>query len=75
MSTSNLKDAPSISMNINIRGVVKSVNIIDLSWYTQFKSYGDTIMSGIMWLFFIWSTYKKLPSIISGVSSVGERGV
>lgn len=39
---------------------------IDFSWYTQFKPMVDTILSSIMWVFFVWRIFKRLPNIING---------
>lgn len=42
------------------------VYLIDLSWYEPYKESVDVILSSILWLVFIWNTYKNLPNIIAG---------
>ena len=42
------------------------LTVIDLNWYAQYKQYGDTVISGFMYLFFIWRIYINLASIING---------
>lgn len=70
MSVQTVSDvAPSLHFDMNIRGTVKRVEVLDLSWYAPYKSYGDSILSGIIILGFIWSTYTRLPNIVSGISS------
>lgn len=39
---------------------------IDLSWYSPYKSEVDTILSGFMYLGYVWLLFKRLPSIIRG---------
>ena len=63
---------PSVSMDIDIYGTVKKVTIIDLSWYAPFKSYGDMVMSGLMYAFFTWRVFVRLPGIIAGHSGVSD---
>lgn len=40
---------------------------LDMSWYARYKPSVDIIFSGILWVVFIWNTFKTLPSIINGV--------
>ena len=65
-------DAPCISLDINIRGTVKRVKVIDMFWYAPYKAYGDALLSGIILVTFIWSVFRRLPSIIHGDSSYSE---
>ena len=43
--------------------------IIDVSWYGQYKKYGDTIIMALLWLMFAWRLFIKLPGIINGTSA------
>ena len=45
---------------------LSNYSVIDLSWYAPYKSEVDTILSGFMYLGFIWLLFKRLPSIIRG---------
>lgn len=38
-----------------------------MTWYTQFKQYGDLILTGFIYAMFFWRIYINLPNIISGV--------
>ena len=40
---------------------------LDMSWYGEYKPYVDTFLSAVLWLTFVWNTFKNLPAIISGV--------
>jgi hypothetical protein len=40
--------------------------IIDISWYSTYKDYGDKIILAIAWALFLWRVFLKLPGIISG---------
>lgn len=48
----------------------QDVCVLDMSWYEPYKSYGDTIFSGFLWLGFGWLLYKRTPGIINGVSII-----
>lgn len=41
---------------------------IDLSWYDEYKPMVDNILSGLIWMTFLWHMYKKIPDIIHGNS-------
>lgn len=43
--------------------------VIDVSWYAEYKDFGDKVILAFAWAFFIWRIYVLLPGIISG--SVG----
>lgn len=43
---------------------------LDFSWYAPFKAYGDAVLSGFMWLCFLWVLFKNLPGIIAGSAMV-----
>lgn len=52
------------------------VNLLDVSWYLEYKPLGDAIIEGVCWLSFLWNLYGAVPGIIhgaaSGVYSTGE---
>lgn len=65
---SGAEEAPSLT--IHVKGTKYSdeqdLKIIDLSWYRDYKTYGDIIITGFIYAFFIWRIFIKLPNIISG---------
>ena len=52
-------------------GQIKNAGTVTFSmqWYSKYKATGDSIISAILWLGFIWAVFTRLPSIISGGSS------
>lgn len=40
--------------------------IIDISWYSTYKQFGDKVILAIAWALFLWRLFLKLPGIISG---------
>lgn len=46
--------------------------ILDMSWYARYKGTVDTLLSGILWVFFLWRLFKRLPDILSGVGMVTD---
>lgn len=52
------------------------VTVIDLSWYSPYKQYGDTILSAFIYVFFIWRIYISLASIIAGTGgSINDTSI
>lgn len=45
-----------------------TVAILDMNFYTRYKSIGDAVLSAALWAFFAWRTFVKLPGLISGAS-------
>lgn len=43
---------------------------LDMSWYSRYKPSVDSLLSSMMWLFFIWRIFCALPGIISGTSAM-----
>lgn len=41
--------------------------VLDLSWYSPYKSYGDLVLTGFIYLFFLWRLFINLPNIIHGL--------
>lgn len=65
------------SDTIQYYGMVK---VLDLSWYADYKAYGDMLIAGILWVFFIWRLLARLPDIIRGSgmqvgNSTSETGI
>lgn len=49
------------------------IEILNLSWYAPFKSYGDLIITGFAYALFIWKLFIAIPGIINGFpGSSGE---
>lgn len=46
---------------------------LDLSWYLNYKSYGDMVISGFLWLGYIWLLFKRAPAIIHGEAMVADN--
>ena len=49
----------------NIGGTVP---ILDMRWYARYKPTVDTLLSSLLWIFFIWRILVHAPNIISGVA-------
>lgn len=67
--------APTITVKVNSTKYTNAGNvaIIDLSWYAPYKSYGDSIITGFVYIFFVWRTYIHLSGIISGAAGGVEN--
>lgn len=45
---------------------------LDMSWFTRYKPITDAIISGFLWLFFVWRLFKRAPDIISGAGMITD---
>ena len=75
----NPTGAPSIPVDLGAaqspHGVVYGgqVEMLDLSWYTPYKKTVDDLISGFLWLFFLWALFRHAPAVISGVGLTVSR--
>ena len=76
---SNPTGAPSIPVNLSAAqsryGVVygEDMEMLDLSWYTPYKQTVDQLVSGFLWLFFLWALFRHVPAIFSGAGLTANR--
>lgn len=72
----NIGNAPKLTLNL---GSTKYTNagkytVVDLSWYAPYKAYGDLVLTGFIYLFFIWRIFISVPSIVNGSSGSIAKG-
>lgn len=60
---------PKLQINFSESKYMQSgtYTILDFSWYAPYKKYGDLIITGFVYITFLWRLFIKLPSTISGV--------
>lgn len=58
-------DLGSAEGNYNYGGKVVA---LDLSWFARYKPTTDALISGLLWVTFVWRVYCLLPGIINGAS-------
>lgn len=73
----NVGNAPKITLNLGATKYTESQNIVvlDLSWYAPFKTYGDLVFTGFIYIFFIWRLFVHLPNIIHGTGGDVKEGL
>lgn len=47
---------------------------LDMSWYARYKEDGDRIMSGFLWIGFLWLLFKRASAIINGAEMATDYG-
>lgn len=64
----NVGESPSLSVDVAATKYTEAqkLKIIDMSWYKPYKAYSDVILTVLIYVFFLWRLYIKLPNIISG---------
>lgn len=76
---SNPPNAPSIPIHLSAAQshygyqYGGDVEVLDLSWYAPYKQTVDSILSGFLWLLFLWGLWKNAPNIISGTGITANR--
>lgn len=70
----NLGNAPSISLTLSATKYSNEMNmkVIDMSFYKPFKSYGDLIITGFFYVFYLWRLFVNISSILNGVPNLYE---
>lgn len=53
----------------------ETVKALDMSWYARYKEDVDRIMSGFLWLGFLWLLFKRASAIIQGAEMATDYGV
>ncbi len=43
---------------------------LDMTWYQRYKADVDTILSGFLWVAFLWLLFKRAPDILAGAGLV-----
>lgn len=66
----NLGNAPVLTLDLQATKYTDkmSINVIDLNWYKPYKQYGDLVLTGIIYAFYLFRLFYNLPNIISGAS-------
>lgn len=74
-TTTDFSQPPKVTLNLTLENSKydfgDSAVVLDLTWFADYRSMVHRILSGFMWLFFLWNLFKELPSIISGVGNGG----
>lgn len=67
-SINNLGNSPKLTMNLGATKYTdeQRVVVLDLSWYAPFKPYGDLIITGFVYLAYLWRLFINLGNIIHG---------
>lgn len=72
----NVGNAPKLTLHLGSTKYTEEGDfvVLDLSWYGPFKFYGDLVLTGFIYIFFIWRIFITVPSIINGASGVVQTG-
>ena len=62
----NINSSQTYSFTMNNKYFNGTVYIIDLSWFASLKPWTDAIITGFVYLKFLWSLFIKAPGIIAG---------
>lgn len=68
----NLGNAPSITLNLGATKYTNEMNmkVIDMSFYKAFKPYGDLVITGFVYIFYLWRLFVNISNILNGVPNL-----
>ena len=71
-SLNELDQSPKLTMNLGATKYTNEQNVVvlDFSWYAPFKPFGDLVLTGFIYLLFLWRLFISLPNIINGFGGV-----
>lgn len=52
---------------------VERILVLDMTWYVPYRETVNNIISGFLWLAFLWAFWKRIPGIISGASVITDK--
>ena len=70
----NVEGSPRLSLHLNSTKYTpeSDFTIIDFSFYEPYKAFGDLILTGFVYIFFLWRIFIHLPDIIHGLSGSAD---
>lgn len=68
----NVGSFPKYTIDIDSKYYKGELTVIDLEWYSQYKPYGDIVITAFAYLFFLFRLSADLPNILSGVGTVSD---
>lgn len=68
----NIDSVPKMTIDINSKYYKGELTVIDLAWYSQYKTYGDIVITGFVYVFFFLRLWNHTSEILNGVSSYGS---
>lgn len=71
----NVNLAPKYTLNVDCAYYKGELTIIDLQWYSQYRAYGDVVITAFVYLFFLWRVFCNIPSLFNGASSFAENSL
>ena len=70
---SDLQGAPTLTLyGVDSKYFQGNLTYLDLSWYEPFKPYGDLIITGFIYIFYLLRLFAHIPNIIHGVADYGD---
>ena len=71
----NMNSNIELTYNVDSKYYSGNLSIVNLSWYTPFKPYGDIILTAFIYIFFVWRVFIHTPNIIHGLGGDAESSI
>lgn len=65
----NIGNAPKLTLDLGATKYTQAGNftVLDFSFYAPYKPYGDLVLTGFIYIIYLWRLFISAPSIINGV--------
>lgn len=72
----NVGTSPKLTINIGATKYTKAqeITILDLSFYKEFKPFGDLILTGFIYAMFLWRFFISIPNILNASGGIIQAG-
>ena len=68
----NVGNSPKLTINVGATKYTEAQNltVLDLSFYKDYKTYGDLIITGFIYIMFLWRLFISIPNIINASGGI-----
>lgn len=70
----NVGTSPKLTIDVGATKYTdkQELTILDLSFYQPYKTYGDLIITGFAYAFFLWRFFITLPNILNATGGTSQ---
>lgn len=72
----NVGNSPKLTINVGATKYTEAQNltVLDLSFYKDYKTYGDLIITGFIYIMFLWRFFISIPNLINSTGGIIYAG-
>lgn len=72
----NTGTSPKLTIDVGATKYTEAqkLTVLDLSFYKEYKPYGDLILTGFIYAIFLWRFFISIPNILNASGGIIESG-